>query len=342
VFASVLILSLVTVGTFALGQLGVDQMPNVDIPTISVTTRLPGAAPEQVESEITDVVEEAVNTISGIDQLSSNSAEGISQVVITFLLDKNGDVAAQEVRDRVNRILPLLPRTISQPTIEKQDPDAQPILTMALTADRSIREVTEYADTVLRRRLESADGVGQVLVLGGRKRQINVWLDASRLRAHALTVTDVSRALQTQNVDIPGGEIERGAQTITMRTRGRMTDPDQFGDIIVREVGGHPVRVRDVARVEDGMARARTLASVNGEPTVLLQVRKQSGTNTVEVVSSIESRIEELRPTLPAGFALRTVRNQAEFIRASISSLQRRESSGRVRRRSGHVRKHDG
>ncbi len=322
VFASVLILSLVTVGTFAFAQLGVDQMPNVDIPTITVTTRLPGAAPEQVESEITDKIEEAVNTISGIDQLSSNSAEGISQVVVTFLLDKDGDVAAQEVRDRVNRILPLLPRTITQPTIEKQDPDAQPILTMALTANRPIREITEYADKVLRRGLESTDGVGQVLVLGGRKRQINIWLDGERLRAHNLTVNDVSRALQSQNVDIPGGQMERGTLSITMRTRGRVDSPDQFGDIVVREVAGHPIRLRDVARVEDGMAEAQTMASVNGEPTVLLQIRKQSGTNTVQVARNILERVEELTPTLPAGFALRTVRNQAEFIQASINSLQ--------------------
>jgi HAE1 family hydrophobic/amphiphilic exporter-1 len=322
VFASVLIMSLVVVGTFSLTQLGVDLMPNIDIPTITVTTRLPGAAPEQVESEITDKVEEAVNTISGIDQLNSNSAEGISQVVVSFLLEKDADIAAQEVRDRVNRILPLLPRTITQPTIEKQDPDAQPIFTLALTADKPIRDVTEYADKVLRRRLESADGVGQVLVLGGRNRQINVELDAERLRGYNLTVNDVARALQSQNVDVPGGQMERGAQSITMRTLGRVMHPDQFGDIVVRDVGGHPVRVSDVARVEDGMAEARTIASVNGEPTVLLQIRKQSGTNTVAVVQNIKSRLADLEGILPEGFSVRVVRDQSEFIQASVSSLQ--------------------
>jgi HAE1 family hydrophobic/amphiphilic exporter-1 len=322
VFASVLILSLVVVGSFAFGRLGVDQLPNIDIPTVAITTRLPGAAPEQVESEITDKIEEAVNTISGIDQLNSNSAEGISQVIVTFLLDKSGDIAAQEVRDRVNRILPLLPRTIQQPTIEKQDPDAQPIFTMALVANRPIREVTEYADKVLRRRLESADGVGQVLVLGGRNRQINVWLDAERLRGQNLTVNDVARALQTQNVDIPGGQMERGAQSITMRTRGRVERASQFADIVVREVAGHPVRVGDVARVEDGMAEARTIATVNGEPTVLLQIRKQSGTNTVEVVRNVKDRLSELEGVLPEGYSVRIVRDQSLFIQASISSLQ--------------------
>ena len=252
VFASVLILSLVVVGTFALTQLGVDLMPNIDIPTITVTTRLPGAAPEQVESEITDKVEEAVNTISGIDQLSSNSAEGISQVVVSFLLEKDADMAAQEVRDRVNRILPLLPRTITQPTIEKQDPDAQPIFTLALTADKPIRDVTEYADKVLRRRLESADGVGQVLVLGGRNRQINVELDAERLRGYNLTVNDVARALQSQNVDVPGGQMERGAQSITMRTLGRVRAPRP-----VRRHRGPRRRRPPGARLRRGAGRRR-------------------------------------------------------------------------------------
>jgi HAE1 family hydrophobic/amphiphilic exporter-1 len=318
----VLILSLTVVGAFAFGQLGVDRLPTVDFPTVTVTTRLPGAAPEQVESEVTDKVEEAVNTISGIDQLSSNSAEGISQVVVTFRLEKNADIAAQEVRDRINRILPLLPRTITQPTIEKQDPDAQPVLTMAVTAKQPIRDVTEYADKVLRRRLESADGVGQVLVLGGRKRQVNVWVDADRLRAYNMTVNDVSRTLQAQNADIPGGRIDAGPQSTTMRTRGRVESPEEFAELVVRQVDGHPVKVGDVARIDDGVAEASTLASINGDATVLLQVRKQSGTNTVEVVRNVRERLEDVEKSLPAGYQLRIVRNQADFIEASIRSVQ--------------------
>jgi HAE1 family hydrophobic/amphiphilic exporter-1 len=159
-------------------------------------------------------------------------------------------------------------------------------------------------------------------VLGGRNRQINVELDAERLRSYNLTVNDVTRALQSQNADIPGGQMERGARSITMRTRGRVEHPSQFGDIVVRDVGGHPVRVSDVARVDDGMAEPRTIASVNGEPTVLLQIRKQSGTNTVAVVQNIKSRLEDLRGILPEGFSVRVVRDQSEFIQASVSSLQ--------------------
>jgi len=322
VFASVLILSLTVVGAFAFGQLGVDRLPQVDFPTVAVTTRLPGAAPEQVESEVTDKIEEAVNTISGIDQLSSNSAEGISQVIVTFRLEKNADVAAQEVRDRINRILPLLPRTITQPTIEKQDPDAAPILTIAVTAKKPIRDVTEYTDKVLRRRLESTDGVGQVLVIGGRKRQINVWVDADRLHAYNLTVNDVSRALQSQNADIPGGRIDQGPQSITMRTRGRVDAPDGFGTLVLRQVEGHPVQVNDVGRVDDGVADVTTLANIDGDPTVLLMIRKQSGTNTVEVVNNVKERLAQLRQALAPGYELRIVRDQAEFIEASFRSVQ--------------------
>jgi len=322
VFASVLILSLTVVGAFAFGQLGVDRLPTVDFPTVTVTTRLPGAAPEQVESEVTDKVEEAVNTISGIDQLSSNSAEGISQVIVTFRLEKNADVAAQEVRDRINRILPLLPRTITQPTIEKQDPDAAPVLTMAVSADKPIRDVTEYADKVLRRRLESADGVGQVLVLGGRKRQVNIWVNADSLRAYNLTVNDVSRTLQSQNADIPGGRIDQGPQSITMRTRGRVESPEEFGQLVVRQVDGHPVKVGDVARIDDGVAEPTTLANIDGAATVLLQVRKQSGTNTVEVVRNVKERLEDVQQAMPPGYTLRIVRNQADFIEASIRSVE--------------------
>src|SRR5262245_58381616 len=322
VFAWVLVLSLTVVGLFAFGELGIDRFPNIDIPSISVTTRLPGAAPEQIETEVTDKIEEAVNTISGIDTLSSNSSEGISQVIISFRLEKNADVAAQEVRDRVNRILPLLPRTALQPTVEKLDPTAAPVLTVAITAAKPLRDITEFADKIMRRRLESSDGVGQVVVIGGRNRQINVWLDGALLRAQRMSVNEVARALQSQNADIPGGRMDQGAQSVTLRTKGRIESVEGFGDIVLREVSGHPIRLRDVARVEDGMAEARTQASVNGSPTVLLQVRKQSGTNTVEVVRNVKERLDDLTPILPPGYQMRIVRDEAQFIEASIAAVQ--------------------
>src|SRR5947209_2111816 len=179
VFATVLILSLTVVGAFSFLQLGVDRFPKVDFPTIVVTTLEPGAAPEQIETEVTDKIEEAVNTISGIDELRSTSSEGVSLVSISFILDKDADVAAQEVRDKINGALPQLPKTIQQPRVDRFDPDSAPVLSLALTANKPVRDITEYADKVLRRQLESLNGVGQVLILGGRQRQVNIWLDRS-------------------------------------------------------------------------------------------------------------------------------------------------------------------
>src|SRR3954454_942064 len=296
VFASVLILSLTVIGVLSFTKLGVDRFPKIDFPTIVITTVQPGAAPEQIETEITDKIEEGVNTISGIDELRSVSSEGISQVIISFLLDKNTDVAAQEVRDKVNGVLPQLPKTIQQPRVDRFDPDAAPVLSLALSAaNKPVRDITEYADKVLRRQLESVNGVGQVLVLGGRQRQINVWLDADRLRGYNLTVNDVARALLAQNIEIPGGRVDQGPQSMTLRTRGRIQSVAEFNDIVIREKNGHPVRIAEVAQVEDGEADAETIANVNGAGTVLLQVRRQSGTNTVEVVSEVKARLQELK-----------------------------------------------
>jgi HAE1 family hydrophobic/amphiphilic exporter-1 len=322
VFASVLILSLTVVGAFAFTRLGIDRYPKIDMPTIVVTTVQPGAAPEQIETEVTERIEEAVNTISGIDELRSTSSEGVSITQVGFLLEKDVNVAAQEVRDKLNAVLPLLPRTIEQPRVDKFDPDAGPVMTVALTADKGVREITEYADKVLRRRLESLEGVGQVMVIGGRQRQINIFLDADRLRAYNLTVNDVARALNAQNAEVPGGRMDQGPQSVTLRTRGRVQSVAEFGDIVVRQTEGHPIKMSDIAEVEDGMADAETIANVNGQSTVMLQIRRQSGTNTVEVVRGIKERLRELEAILPPGYRLRIVRDSAEFIEASIHNVQ--------------------
>ncbi len=304
VFATVLILSLVVVGLAGYLKLGVDRFPKIDFPVITVTTRLPGAAPEEVETEITDKVEEAVNTISGIDELRSASAEGISQVFVTFVLEKNPDVAAQEVRDRINGIIPQLPQDIDQPTVTKIDPDAAPILYLSLVSDRPQREVSEVADKQVRRAVESISGVGQVTLLGDRKRQINVWLDPELLRANELSAVDVQRALGTQNVQIPGGNLETGPQQLTLRVKGRVQSVHALGEIVVRQKGDRPIRVRDLGRVEDGEAEQETSALKDGKPTIVLQVRKQSGENTVAVVEAIRARLADVQKTLPNGYRL--------------------------------------
>ncbi|HXO22869.1 MAG TPA: efflux RND transporter permease subunit [Thermoanaerobaculia bacterium] len=322
VFATVLILSLVVVGIFAYAKLGVDRFPKVDFPTMTVTTRLVGASPEDIETEITDKIEEAVNTVSGIDQLLSVSSEGSSQVTISFVLEKNADVAAQEVRDRINTTLANLPKEADPPVIEKIDPDAVPILFIALSGPAPIRDVTEFADKTLKRQIESIDGVGQALIVGGRPRQVNVVTDTAKLSALGLTVADVVRALQSQNVQIPGGQVEQGIRDLTLRTYGRVDSPAQFGDIPIVARNGYTVKVADVARVEDGTADALSIASVGGKPAVVLQVRKQSGTNTIEVIDRLKERLQQLRTQLPKGWKMDLVRDQSQYITAAVDAVK--------------------
>ena len=322
VFASVLIIALVVVGGVGYTSLGVDRFPRIDFPVVAVITRLPGAAPEEVETEVTDKIEESINTIAGIDDLQSVSAEGISQVFVTFVLEKNVDVAAQEVRDKVNRVLADLPRDIDQPIVEKLDPDATPVLSIALSGTRTLRETTEFADKVFRRQIESVNGVGQVTILGGRSRRINVRLDTERLKAYGLTAVDVRRALQTQNVKMPGGTLKSGANEATVRVYGRVANAKEFEQIFITQKSGLPVRVGDVAKVEDSEEDAERAASKDGVPTVVLSVRKQSGTNTVEVINALKARLAEIAPQLPAGYTTEIVRDQGQFIKAAVDTVQ--------------------
>ncbi len=322
VFASVLIIALVVVGGVGYTRLGVDRYPRVDFPTVAVVTRLPGAAPEEVETEVTDKIEESINTIAGIDDLQSTSAEGISQIFVTFILEKNVDVAAQEVRDKVNRVLADLPRDIDQPIVEKLDPDATPVLSVSLSGSRTLRETTEFADKVLRRQLESVNGVGQVTILGGRARRINVRLDTERLKAYGLTAVDVRRALQTQNVKLPGGTLKSGANEATVRVYGRVANAKEFEAIFITQRNGLPVRIGDVGTVEDSEEDAERAASKDGIPAVVLSIRKQSGTNTVEVIDAIKGRLAEIAPQLPAGYTTEIVRDQSQFIKAAVSTVE--------------------
>ena len=322
VFASVLVLSLVVVGIFSYFNLGVDRFPKVEFPIVSVTIRQPGAAPEDVETEITDKVERAVNTVAGIDELRSVSTEGVAQIFVQFQLEKNVDVAAQEVRDKVNQILADLPRDIDPPIIDKVDPDAAPVLFLALAAERPIREITEYADKTVRRELESLAGVGQVLVLGGQPRQINLWLDPARLRAYNLTVAEVTRAVANQNLSLPGGNVGQGARELTVRMKGRVDSVREFDGLVVASRNGTQIRLQDVGSVEDGTEELETAANIDGRPTVLLAIRKQSGTNSVAVIDGIKQRLGALEPRLPAGYSLRVVRDQSEYIEASVHTVQ--------------------
>src|SRR5947209_3707719 len=322
VFATVIVLSLVVVGWFSYQQLGVDRFPKVDFPTIVVSTRLVGAAPEEIETDITDKIEEAVNTISGIDQLQSISSEGVSQVTVQFVLEKDADIAAQEVRDRVNTILRDLPKDADPPIIQKFDPDSIPVLSIALSGPAPIRVVTEFADKKLRRRLESINGVGQVLIVGGRPRQINVVVDTEKLTSVGLTTAQLTAALQAQNVQIPGGKVEQGLRDLTLRTYGRVLTPQEFANVAISEKNGYVVRVGDVAHIEDSVAEPESVATVEGKPAVGMNIRKQSGTNTIEVVNRLKERLGEVEKDLPKGWTMQVVRDQSDYILAAVNAVK--------------------
>jgi HAE1 family hydrophobic/amphiphilic exporter-1 len=321
VLATVLILIICVLGVTGVSQLGVDRFPNVDFPVVSVVTRLDGAAPEEVETDITDKIEEAVNTISGIDELRSMSSEGVSQVFITFTLEKNVDVAAQEVRDHISQVVPDLPKDIDAPVVNKIDPDATPILYLSVNAAKPAREVTEIADKQIRRQIENVPGVGQVLLLGGAKRQINVWLDPVKLRAQGLTAAEVERAIGMENITAPGGQVDTGPERLTLRIHGRAESAAALGTLIVSNPNGHPVRLADLGRVEDGVEERETAAVRDGVPAVLLSIRKQSGSNTVAVVDEVRRRMAEIAPALPPGYSLSVVRDNSATIRTSIAAV---------------------
>ena len=322
VFATMLITTLIVLGVFSYNRLTVERFPKVEFPVVTIITRLPGAAAQEVESEITDKIEEAVNTISGIEDLNSTSSEGVSLVFVNFDLDRNLDTAAQDVRDKINRVLPLLPKNVEIPTIEKLDPDASPIMTVSISSNHSVREMTDYADKVLRRQIESVNGVGQVQIIGGRKRQININLDGDKLRAYNLTVAQVSQALQAQNLEVPGGRIEQQKQTLTLRTLGRLQNPKDFNNLIVSTRNGYPIKISDIGSMEDGVEQEVSAGFYNDKPTLLLQIRRQSGTNTVNVIDGLKVELEKVKKSMPPGYDLNIVRDQAVFILAAFHTVR--------------------
>src|SRR5712671_6411898 len=321
VFATMLILSITVVGLFSFRSLGVDLFPKIDLPTITVTVVNRGASPQEIETEITDKVEGAVNTISGIDELRSTSVEGVSQVFITFLLEKSPDVAAQEVRNKVDLIVNDLPVTAEQPIVQKLDTDAAPVVRIAVSAPRSPREATDVADKKIKQQIESINGVGQVTIIGGRTREIQVWVDPDKLRAFNVTVAQVADAVRAQNLEVPGGRVDEGTRELTVRTMGRIVQPSQFNDLVVGTRGSYSVKLSDVGYAEDGSEEPRTEARLNGQPAVTLVVSKQSGQNTVAVADAVKERLAEIQPTLPPGVKTQLVGDQTIFIKAALHAI---------------------
>jgi hydrophobic/amphiphilic exporter-1 (mainly G- bacteria), HAE1 family len=322
VFTTMVIATLVVLGLASFVQLGVDIFPKVDLPTITITTLLPGASPEEIESQITKPIEEVVNTISGLDELRSSTIEGQSQVFATFVLERNVQEAANDVREKVGTVLSRLPAGTESPIIEKVDPDSAPVMALVVSGQRSSREITEIADKRIKRALETVKDVGAITLVGDRKREIQILVNPDKLTAFNLSIQQVKDALVRQNVEIPGGRLTAGGNEEGLRTLGRIESVEAFNELIVADFKGSPVRMRDVATVRDAEEEPRTLSRLNSANAVSMLVRKQSGTNTVAVVDRIKERLAEVQKGLPQDIRFEIVRDLSRFIKRSFHEVQ--------------------
>src|SRR5213594_453854 len=316
-----IVLALVVVGGASYFRLGVDRFPSVDLPTVTVRTELPGASTEEMETQVSQKIEEVVNTIQGINELRSISSPGNSLLIVTFDLKRNIDVAAQDVRDKVAIAIRNLPRDIKAPIIAKTDNDQTPVLTVAVVGNRSLRELTEIADKTVKVELERSSGVGDVRIVGGLLRAVNVWVDADRLAAYQIPITAVRDAVVRQNADLPGGNVTRGLNEQSLRTMGRVADPKSFNELVVATINGAPVRVRDIGWAEDGTKEQRSAARLDGVPTVVLEVRRQSGENTVAVIEAAKANLEKLAARLPADVRVDIIRDQSRYIYQALHEI---------------------
>ncbi|MBL8850954.1 MAG: efflux RND transporter permease subunit, partial [Planctomycetaceae bacterium] len=317
-----LIMALVVAGVTAFERLGVDRLPNMDLPTVYVRTSYPGASTQELESEVSQIIEDAVATVAGIDELRSISSDGRSFVIATFNLDRDLDAASQDVRDAVAGVMNRLPPDIDPPVVQKQDTDSSPIITLAVSGPRSSTELYLMADRFVKNVIESAQGVGQVTIAGAADRAIQVQIDAKKLAAYQLSILDVRDALTRQNAEVPGGRVDEGHRERTLRTLGRIEHARDFPNLVVKTINGTPVRLSDLGVAIDSTKEVRTLARLNGEPAVVLQVQRQSGQNTVRVIEAIKERLPRARTLLPDDVKVEIIQDQSRYILAALHEIE--------------------
>jgi HAE1 family hydrophobic/amphiphilic exporter-1 len=332
-----IILALVVVGASSYFKLGVDRFPAIDVPSVTLLATLPGASPEEAESTLAQPLEEAVNTVEGVEVIRSVSSQGLAFVIANFGLDRDIDGAAQDVRDRVQGAMRLFPPGTDPPIVRKVDSERQGIMTIALSSYRSVRELTELADKVVKKQLERSSGVGEISIVGGMTRSINVWVDADRLAAYGIPITDVRAAIVRQNADVPGGAVDSGRRELTLRTMGRINDPSSFNDLVIKTVGGAPVRIRDIGFTEDGAKEQGSLsrltdltaagddpqkrAQIPGIPSVTIEVRRQTGANTMAVIEDVKRNMTRVQAQLPPDVGLEVVRDQSRYITNALHEI---------------------
>ncbi|WP_425059335.1 Multidrug resistance protein MdtB [Sporomusa carbonis] len=321
VFATVTILALITLGLVSYLSLNIDEWPDLEFPFVTVKVVYKGASPEQVDSKITQKVEEAVSSVSGVKHITSSAREGVSITTVEFTLETSAATAAQDVRDKIGRIRGDLPQDAEEPVIMRYDPTEAPVVSVALTGNMSIREMTKLVDDVIKRRLETISGVGSIEVLGSLEREIHIDLDKDKLAAYGLTVSEIAGSLEAENLEVPGGKLTKGEREITMRTVGNIPAAQEFLNTPLARREGVQLYVRNVATVSDVTEEPTTITKLNGKPAIGLDVMKQSGTNTVQVASEVKKAIDDLRKELPPGVELSLVRDTSVYIKESVGDV---------------------
>ncbi|MDF2568697.1 MAG: mdtB 2 [Sporomusa sp.] len=321
VFATVTILALITLGLVSYLTLNIDEWPDLEFPFVTVKVVYEGANPEQVDSKITQKVEEAISSVSGVKHIMSSAREGVSITTIEFTLETSPATAAQDVRDKLGRIRGDLPQDADEPVIMRFDPSESPVVSIAITGNTSIREMTNLVDDVIKRKLETINGVGSIEVMGKLERQIHIELDKDKLAAYSLTIPEVVESLKAENLEIPGGKLTKGEREISMRTMGNLPNPVEFMNVPLARREGIQLYVRHVATVSDVTEEPIEITKVNGKQAVGLDVMKQSGTNTVKVAGEVKKAVEELRKDMPPGVELTIVRDTSVTIKESVGDV---------------------
>ena len=321
VFATMMIMALIVLGLFSYLKLNVDLYPNVDIPYVVITTILPGAGPEQIETDVTKIIEDAVNPVEGVDFIQSTSQENVSLVIIAFKLEIIGKDAAQDVREKIAAVRAQLPKEIEDPIIQRYDPSSFPIMNLTVSGNMTDKEITTFTKDVVKKRMENIPGVGAVELVGGAEREIQIEVDAAKLRAYNISIQDVIMNVGAQNVEIPGGNITEGSRQLLVRTMGKYRTVKDFENIIVATPMGRPVYLLDVANVVDGVEEQISLTRVNGKIAVGLNIIKQSGSNTVQVAQAVNKQIERLKADIPEGVIINVAQDNSIFIEDSINDV---------------------
>jgi hydrophobe/amphiphile efflux-1 (HAE1) family protein len=321
VFATMMIFALIVLGLFSYMKLNVDLYPDIDIPFVVVTTALPGAGPEQIETDVTKKIEDAVNPVAGVDYIQSTSQENLSLVIIAFKLEVDGKSAAQDVREKIAAIRANLPTEIKDPVIQRYDAQSFPIFSLTVSGNKSPKDITTFTKDVVKKRLENIPGVGSVDLVGGAEKEVQVEIDASRLQAYNLSVQDVINGVGSQNVEIPGGNLTEGSRQLLLRTMGKYKNVEDFNKVIVATPMGKPVYLSDIGRVFDGIKEPTSLTRVNGKIAVGLNVIKQSGSNTVKVAKEVNRQLELLNKELPPDVKINIAQDNSIYIKDSVNDV---------------------